>query len=420
MSTINTSIRSLIILCLGMLILSSGAFADGSMKQIPSKQFTTLKINGQSHGQFRGSSSFKFISLSQSAAPKDIYYSPVTKWTYALGDFNVFRGIDEDALYAYDSAGRQKWKVSIPEQGYQQLIPGQDNTLFVYVFPTTMQVLGGDDVPKVLYAFDLKGKLKWKYIFPEGERFIDHTWATGHQGSFYAVTNQSIVCIENGKLVWEVSEPVVSSDENLELSDVVSLAEDRSGSLYIKDVEGWVEKWDKQQRKVWREKIGLDLIELVSNDEYIISYNHTSHRYFSTNTGKLVKNPKLDYRDFDRSMLPNDGKGGFYAPEKEDEHGLPAGNGIVKYNDQGKVIWHYKMRFSGYASIDTLMSDQYGNVYFLDNGGRLYSLDSNGNERYIVLARDINRGYFPLYVSPEGVAVSSNGDVGAYMVLSRK
>lgn len=92
---------------------------------------------------------------------------------------------------------------------------------------------------------------------------------------------------------------------------------------------------------------------------------------------------------------------------------------VRRFNDKGQIIWHYKMRFSGYASIDpfSLTSDDQGNAYFLDNGGHLYSVDPEGNERFIVFSNTTDLpAYASLYVSPDGVAVSSNGVTGMYMV----
>lgn len=414
-------VRSFIVFCMGLLVLTPTASAVGKLKMIPPNQFTTLKIDGQSHGQFRGYPSFKFTSLSKTTAPKDVYYSPVTKLTYALGNFNFdfFKGVDEeDALFAFDSSGKLTWKATIPEEGYQQLIPGQ-NSLYVYVLPS---IPFGATEPNVLYAFDLKGKLKWKYKFSEPQQMFSPVWEAGPRDSFYTVTNDALVCIQDGKLAWEMKVPSRLNELDLMQTTIVSVLVDRSGNLYIQDEVGWVEKRDTKQRLVWKKKLGLISMELVGNDDYLVAYRHMKHYYFNTNTGDLVTNPKIDYATFNRLTLPNDGKGGFYAAEKEDSHGLLAGNGIVKFNEKGQIIWHYKLRFSGYASIayGTLMSDKQGNAYFLDNGGHLYSVDPNGNERFIVLTKDIGGAYSPLYVSPEGVAVSSNGDVGTYRIAARQ
>ncbi|WP_336776840.1 outer membrane protein assembly factor BamB family protein [Paenibacillus sp. MMO-58] len=411
-------ISRFIILCMGILMAASSVSATGTLTQIPVSQFTTIKIDGQSHGQFRGNAAFLFDSLAPEITPKELYYSPITKWTYALDNFNVFKGVDEDVLFAFDSSGKLAQKTIIQEQGYQQLIPGKD-TLFVYVLPSIMLHAAK---PNVLYAFDLKGKLKWKYTFTEPQQMFSPVWQTGPQDAFYTVTSDAIVCIRDGKLAWKMKVPSITNNLNLKQVTTVSLRVDSSGNVYILDQNGWIEKRDIKQQLVWREKLGSALFEVIGNDRYLVSSQHLKHTYFDANTGKRVKEPKIDYASYNRFTLPNDRKGGFYAPEKEDSYGLPSGNGVVKFNEKGQIIWHYKLRFSGYSSIAplSLMSDDQGNVYFLDNGGHLYSLDSNGNERFIVLTRDINRSYTPLYVSPEGVAVSANGDAGIYKVTIRK
>ncbi len=407
--------RSFMIISALFLICSNPVIAKGTLKQIPPSQFTALNINGESHGQFRGYRSFKFRSLSQDTTPKDLYYSPKTKLTYGLGNFHVFKGVDEDALFAFDTSGKQKWKVVIEERGYQQLIPAQDGTFYVYVLPS---ITLDATTPNVLYAFDLNGRIKWKYTFSEPQQMFSPVWLAGLHDSFYTVTNDSLVCIQNGKMVWEIKQPTIMNGLDLKQTMLVSIHVDHSGNIYTRDQDGWVEKRDEEHRLIWKEKLGLDQIGLVGRDRYLLAFQHTKHVYYSAETGKAVKNPDIGYTDFDRFQLPNDGKGGFYAAEKLDSYGLPAGNGIVKFNDKGQIIWHYKMRFNGYAAINfsSLMSDNKGNAYFLDNGGHLYSVDPNGNERFIVLTKDISGSYLSLYVSEDGVAVSSNGDVGTYMI----
>ncbi|MBD3921364.1 hypothetical protein H8B09_21525 [Paenibacillus sp. PR3] len=407
-----------IVLCAGLLMTTSSALAGGSLTQIPPSQFTTVKLGNESHGQFRGVGSYQFTSLSQANTPKDMYYSPTTKWTYALDNFNVFKHVKEQVLAAFDTKGKQMWKVSVPGDGYRQLIIGPDNILYVYVLPSiNLQA----KEPNLLYAFDLKGQLKWKYVFEEPQQMFVPVWALGPQSSFYTVTNNSIVCIQNGKLVWEMQVPTYTNSLNLLQTKTWDILVDGNGSLFMQDEEGWVEKRDAKQQLVWRAQLGSDILGLVGDDRYLISYQHMKHQYYDAATGKPVASPNLDYAALDRSMLPNDRKGGFYAPEKIDKNGVASGNGIVKFNEKGQVIWHYKIRFSGYSSIRELMSDAQGNAYFLDNGGHLYSVDPNGNERFIVLSKDEKetRGtYLPLYVSPEGVAVSSNGDVGMYRIAA--
>jgi hypothetical protein len=99
---------------------------------------------------------------------------------------------------------------------------------------------------------------------------------------------------------------------------------DRNGNMYIQDEDGWIEKRDAMQRLVWRAELGTDLFGLVGNDSYIITYDHLQHKYYAADTGKLVASPKLDYTSFDRDELPNDTKGGFYAPEKTNPNGPQA------------------------------------------------------------------------------------------------
>ncbi|GGG60164.1 hypothetical protein [Paenibacillus radicis (ex Gao et al. 2016)] len=414
------AIRSFLLLSIVLLLLASNqVYAQGTLKQIPTSQFTTLKINGQNHGQFRGSLSFKFNSLSLVTQPKDLYYSPKTKLTYSLGNFNVFKNVNENVLKAFDTSGKLKWKVNIQEEGYQSLIYGEEDILFVHVTPLNMI---NRTEPNVLYAFDLNGHMKWKYIFPEAQQMFLPIWHVGPKGAFYTITNDAIVCIQDGKMKWEVKMPTKINELDQMHTSIVSIFVDGTGNLYTKDVEDWVEKRDPDHRLVWKRNLGSGRLELVGGDQYFLSIKHTSLRYYSTKTGNSVNSPVIDYKEFDGDRIPNDTKGGFYAAEKEDSIGLSSGNGVVKFNEKGQILWHYKMRFNGYASVATgsLRSDSQGNVYFLDNGGRLYSLDSNGNERFIVLTRDIGGSFSPLYVSPDGTAVSSNGDVGTYMITSIK
>ncbi|EFM09487.1 hypothetical protein PaecuDRAFT_3534 [Paenibacillus curdlanolyticus YK9] len=412
-----TVLRSFIILSLLFAIGSNLVAAQGTLQQIPPSQFAPLNIKGINQGQFRGTTSFTFTSLSQGTMPKDIYYSPTSKLTYGLGNFEVFKGIDEDALFAFDAAGKQRWKAAIPEEGYQQLIPGQDETLYVYVFPSIMLKA---TKPNVLYAFDLNGKLKWKYTFPELQQMFSMD-AVALKDAFYTKTNDSLVCIQNGAIAWELKLPTLINELDRLQTTIISIDVDRLGNIYLLDRDGWLEKRDAKRQVVWKEKIGTDAsLKLVSKDQYILAAQHMKHVYYSVTTGKVVKSPKVDYTDYDRFALPNDRKGGFYAAEKEDSYGLPAGNGIIKFNEKGQVLWHYKIRFSGYAKIRwaSLMSDNQGNAYFLDNGGHLYSVDPNGNERFIVLTKAVGSAYLPLYVSQDGVAAASNGDVGTYMIKS--
>jgi len=95
-------------------------------------------------------------------------------------------------------------------------------------------------------------------------------------------------------------------------------------------------------------------------------------------SGKLTKVNKPTAAQLDLVMTKA-GKGKYYVEAKR---------GIAQIDVSGKTLWEYPLRLNGYYTVGDLLSDNIGNVYIKDNGGSVFSLDSAGNERFVLIVKN--------------------------------
>ncbi|MGO4106211.1 stalk domain-containing protein [Paenibacillus sp. YAF4_2] len=69
-------------------------------------------------------------------------------------------------------------------------------------------------------------------------------------------------------------------------------------------------------------------------------------------------------------------------------------NDLSAYDTQGNVKWKYYT--SSWSKISNLAADSEGNVFFTDQVGNIYGLDSNGNEKFIVVFPNKDEQFYQL------------------------
>ncbi|MUT66948.1 PQQ-binding-like beta-propeller repeat protein [Paenibacillus sp. NEAU-GSW1] len=389
----------IITICILLMFIAIPAVFAASLKQLPSDQSKPITIDGIVQAQMRGSDHFQVkAQLAPDGLTRDIYYSDKNKLIYGVNDYT-------DEVFAYDEDGEQAWSYTIEERGYARML-ATENAIYVFVI-TSIFFEDVNDIPAVLYSFKPDGTINWKYTFAEPHQ--DYDFPAIHidsKGMVYVQTKNSIAGIKDGKVVWEYK-------NNFNIYDLFS---DSKGNLFFETNDYVLYKIDAQKKIQWKKSIGEGRLALLSDERYIIHTNHLKTAYIDTKTGKTVSSSAIQTKIYDGKLMPNDGKGNRYEPEKLDPYKMPSGNGLVKVDESGKILWHYKIRFSGYSAVRSVASDQYGNVYFNDNGGNLYSLDSNGNERFIIIVKDKGLSYFDLYASPKGKVIATNSKLGLYRI----
>lgn len=325
-----------------------------------------------------------------------------------VGDDGTIYVANQNKMIAVNAKGKKLWEHSYAEPGWYQLIMGADGT--IYAYKSAGYSFMEDNKPGKVLAFDSKGELKWQYSFAE-HKDIFFSFAVGDdRGNLITLAEDGIISIApGGKINWINRDILVMEQEpgfSLSFPNVLRMMADKAGHifvgtndmLYALDRNGQI-KWQREldQTRFWNlysADNGNDVAAVFGNRIVVLDGE----------TGAAL--PDQDWRQVLRKNdFAGDGKGGFYTMN-EVKGSL---DGIAKTDISGIKRWQYKIRFPGYREAYGLQSDQAGNVYFLDNGGSVYSLDPNGNERFILIVRG---NYGHLVVGADQAVYTANEKIG--------
>jgi hypothetical protein len=282
--------------------------------------------------------------------------------------------MDFNELYAVDPHGLVLWrnKLEFGEVGKYMTL-GKDGTIYVY------QPAGEFNhilTKGIVYAFDKKGNLKWGYNFSQHAALELAHFAGDSNGNFIVETEKGIISINpNGQINW-LNGDVIPLSEDGYSTNVKAIDTDSKGNVYLSTNQNHLYSlnqhgkinWDSKNDKI--DKLFFDV------DNYVVSISSKGLLILSTLNGEEMKNDIIIPLS---SNIPTDHNGGYYIGNDK---------GVVKIDEAGKQIWSFVMKETGYRDVNQLISDKFGNIYFSNNKGTLYSLDKDGYERFIVIGQD--------------------------------
>ncbi|MFD2329543.1 PQQ-binding-like beta-propeller repeat protein [Cohnella sp. GCM10020058] len=220
--------------------------------------------------------------------------------------------------------------------------------------------------------------------------FVDWTISSSSSGSYVFTTHKTnieelIVDAQNNVLVLTDLNHVyyVNSSGKL-LWDVAldSTPKDWKASGYIQKTGQWVRAFGNPTAR-------MEILDLKS--------------------GKLTKVTKPTAAQLDL-ILPKAGNGRYY---------VEANRGIAQIDTTGKTIWEYPLRFNGYYTVMSLLSDSKGNVYIQDNGGSVFSLDPAGKERYVLVVKNMG-SISEILVDGNGTLYVVDTEMGVLAIKQKK
>ncbi|ASJ55477.1 hypothetical protein BP422_19145 [Brevibacillus formosus] len=134
--------------------------------------------------------------------------------------------------------------------------------------------------------------------------------------------------------------------------------------------------------------------------------------FLHASDGKDRAEAPVDADTLNKAGIPHDRAGNFYTEHDEFT--------IWKVDRTGKKIWSYS-RPEGQTGVIGfgLISDRQGNVIFTDTGGSIFSLDSNGKERFIVLRNDEGLVFTRIWTDPDGVLYASADGMGILAIAPK-
>ncbi|MFC5468587.1 PQQ-binding-like beta-propeller repeat protein [Cohnella suwonensis] len=370
---------SLIALVIGALSMSAVSAAAPPTK-LPAKEYQELKYKNDRGEKlkFFGYKQFKIDWTKEMPDSVDIAMNKEKTRIFATND---------NSVVAFDLSGKEAWRYELPNHdfNYYLLHIGADGT--VYAVRQPQNLLGVND-PGYVAALSGQGQLLWEHVFDDQSLAAWMDYSGSAKGTFVTYTDNGIAGLRGGEIAWtnkEILEITTKTfgDYSYSYANVQSMFADRQGTTYVQ-TDAKTFALDEQGAVRWSGDIQGDLV-LVQNDQYLLQTSPTGGwALWDAATGKKLSGALIKPLWLKDTGIANDRLGGLYISNFL----LSKKNGISKIDARGKAIWSYAIRFPGYSDAYELVSDAAGNVFFTDSGGTFYSLDRNGNERFIFLYRN--------------------------------
>ncbi|MDI4647488.1 PQQ-binding-like beta-propeller repeat protein [Cohnella hashimotonis] len=345
--------------------------------QLPSNVNQELKYTNDrgEHLKFRGFKNYPIKWIKEIEDANDMRMNKEKNQIFVVSGHRVI---------SYDLSGKEQWQYALKTSSafdYTLLELGADGTIYAIRQP---QSFLDQYTPGYITALTAQGTLLWEYelVTRNTEDFV--TYRGGADGTFVTYSDDGIIGIRNGGIAWKNTDilKVTTTQFNtfeFKHTNVNGFFTGPNGTTYV-ETEDKIYALDDTGKLLWSNNISSDAT-LVNNGKYILLTSSTGPWVlWDAATGATLPTGLINTAWLKDSGIPNDGKGNIYVSRKD--------GGISKVDAKGKVLWSYKIRFPGYSDAYVSHSDAKGNVYFTDNGGTLYSLDPNGNERFILLYRE--------------------------------
>lgn len=370
--------RLLLVLLVVATFHSSYAYSAGNAPaRLPSDDYLELPYDDRRGNpmKLRGHRNFQVAWLKEMKQAIDMAMSPDHTRVYVA---------NANSVVSFSLSGKVQWKVVLPKtdsSGYNLQI-GEDGTVYALSQPTLFQLFE-ERSPVRITALSPAGKWLWNRTVESFHGFVSNYGDS--RGTLILNTADGIAAIRDGRTVWtndSIQQPFrISPESELVFSNIMGIFADTGGTTFVETIED-IHALDETGNIIWSRSVGSLGHYLVQNGKYLLSVSPSgSWSLLEAATGKELPARLIDPLWVKETGWAHDGQGAIYAGN----YYFGERNGISKIDPQGKVLWSYKLRFSGYEETSGHVSDRSGNLIFSDNGGRLYSLDRNGNERFMLV-----------------------------------
>ncbi|TMV47549.1 hypothetical protein FE783_21360 [Paenibacillus mesophilus] len=278
-----------------------------------------------------------------------------------------------EGISAVNRYGHLKWSYKIPSPpGVKYVTLGQDGTIFVFEGKGSYR---GTDSHGIVFAFRPDGTVNWVYHFTDRSTLFLSQYAGDANGNFIVETDQGLISIgKNGVINWSNKDILKLSPfgtDNLLRSNVSRIQADKQGNVFVTTTDDGLWCLDSRGKVRWKLSNETGGSVYVA-DEHLFLFGQKGLQAYDKNGLKQVASSIVIPQNIG---IPTDFKGSYYVKGPD---------GIMKIDGNGNEIWSYAIREPGYRDGGNITTDSFGNVYFSNNGGSVYSLDENGNERFVL------------------------------------
>lgn len=350
------------------------------------------------------------------------------KWIDKTYGFNGFAKSENGLFHYYDnhnmihvitSDGEKVWTTEPLQYKIESVRRVNNGNLVVVSESTgsTVSVIGSSAQPantKRLYIFNQEGKLILdELIISPYQPFGGISFFTDERLLF--LSGEGLVCTDlNGKKLWVMGEPILITQDKLKqwFSNVQQISPDNNGTFKIYMTDGTAQTFDKDQKLLSSEKITKVKLQIDSNSSLTI-HKREDGLYLWKNewlTEEETRSAYLDSLSRSRWTYYNvPWNGGSYETTEQD-------NNLVAKDKEGHVLWTYFTPESQFGHPSNVIANQDGDVFFKDNGGNVYGLDSEGNEIFRLIRNSKSAILTTLSLTPDGGIIGVTGDIGLFRI----
>ncbi|WP_168123951.1 stalk domain-containing protein [Paenibacillus sp. HB172176] len=367
--------------------LTGLASAETIRQDLPTDHDLQLPYKNDSNESvyLRGAEQFQFLH----STPTNIGISALRNNKGLLFYSDIY------GIYAVNAQGEVVHSYPNGERILNVFTLGTDGTVYGFASTDPLDGTGGS-----LVAFNEDGLKIWSYSFDTNKTLpFTRGFAGDSNGNFIVTTVDGLLSIHpDGKINWINSKIQQVTKDIFTKSNIAQITTDERGGVFVKSTDDVLYALGADGQVLWQKKTEGTL---AAENGYIYALSEQGLQVYESANGNeidaSIAKPSLSLQ------LPNDHRGGYYI---ESEHG------ISKINSKGEVQWTYDIRESGYRSAYPLTSDTEGNIYFSNNGGSVYALDPNGNERFILYIQNHTSTYSDIVTDSVGTVFVLNDEVG--------
>ncbi len=379
---------------------SSGQLARLPIDHDQTVGFVTYDLSGEpteSQPKLRGGDNFKIKWRVNIELPTNLVIGS-NENAYVVGVDRVLR--------SFDIQGKERWNKKLDTNWLTYLAFGKDGTLYA--------VSGGDPLNDgqwkgEIYAFSELGKLKWSAIFTNQMSYYECSFTGDKEGNFIIGTRDGITSFNrSGKINW-VKKGIVKLD-NLKYifgNNIRAIRCDWRDNIYISTDDDEIISLDNKGNQRWKALLPMgeyDFTVTVDGNLYFDDGSATA--MVDGRTGKTFGAKDMLKKRVKTPARPSRWSRGTYVKNDKGESGITAKDNF------GNVKWRYNSDIDVVGEIEAIRADASGNVFFDDYSGNIYSLDKNGNERFILIRKNSYVTGTEFFVSEQGDLICSSDGMG--------
>ncbi|MDP4182193.1 MAG: stalk domain-containing protein [Bacillota bacterium] len=349
------------------------------------------------------------------------------KWRY---ETNTSSNVIEDAegtiyfmnivgtLFAVDPKGEKLWNRKFESLG--DISVSLDGRVYA-VCPLERNDTN-DPLNVSVHVMNKNGNDICNYMVKNALDYYRGSGLAGDDKGNFIISTEDGICSydEKGKLNW-INTDIVKIKvlpSSLKFSNVYDIKIiDSENIIIVTDKKLY--SLDSQGRVRWSinsDDFGRDIA--INNQRYIHNRNGKNSEVIDSKDGHIlttVEEAKLNSGNY---ISRNSWNGGYYYYNTliKDTKDKNYDSGIVSYDNNDKIKWIYNPPNGYKGHPDDIVADTSGNVYFSDFAGNLYSLDKNGNERFMVIRNNPEDIPSDLMVTKKGDIVWNSSEIGVLCI----